>query len=116
MIFVTTAGKVGSAAARLIAQREVPVRVLVRQPEKAAALAQLAGKGAVTPLESGPKMACWATRPPSLASRSPKQRSERAVAQSWPPSIAKKRIPQYRRTNSSSSSVDSALSSPFNST
>ena len=40
MIFVTTAGKVGSAAARLIAQRELPVRVLVRQPEKAAALAQ----------------------------------------------------------------------------
>ena len=44
MIFVTTAGKVGSAAARLIAQRDVPVRVLVRHPEKvaekAAALAQ----------------------------------------------------------------------------
>jgi len=40
VILVTTAGKVGSAAARLIAQREVPVRVLVRHPEKAAALAQ----------------------------------------------------------------------------
>lgn len=40
MIFVTTAGKVGSAAARLIAQRDVPVRVLVRHPEKAVALAQ----------------------------------------------------------------------------
>lgn len=36
MIFVTTAGKVGSAAARLIAQRGVPVRVLVRHPEKVA--------------------------------------------------------------------------------
>ena len=36
MIFVTTAGKVGSAAARLIAQRDVPVRVLVRHPEKVA--------------------------------------------------------------------------------
>jgi len=35
VIFVTTAGKVGSAAARLIAQRDVPVRVLVRHPEKA---------------------------------------------------------------------------------
>ena len=34
MIFVTTAGKVGSAAARLIAQRDVAVRVLVRHPEK----------------------------------------------------------------------------------
>ena len=40
MIFITTAGKVGSAAARLIAQRDVPVRVLIRHPEKAAALAQ----------------------------------------------------------------------------
>ena len=36
MIFVTTAGKVGSAAARLIAWRDVPVRVLVRHPEKVA--------------------------------------------------------------------------------
>jgi uncharacterized protein YbjT (DUF2867 family) len=36
VIFVTTAGKVGSAAAHLIAQRDVPVRVLVRHPEKAA--------------------------------------------------------------------------------
>ncbi len=35
MILVTTAGKVGSVAARLIAQRDVPVRVLVRHPEKA---------------------------------------------------------------------------------
>jgi len=36
VIFVTTAGKVGSAAARLIAERGVPVRVLIRHPEKAA--------------------------------------------------------------------------------
>lgn len=40
MILVTTAGKVGSAAARLIAQRDVPVRVVVRHPEKVAPLAQ----------------------------------------------------------------------------
>ena len=40
MILVTTAGKVGSAAARLIAQQDVPVGVLVRHPEKAADLAQ----------------------------------------------------------------------------
>jgi uncharacterized protein YbjT (DUF2867 family) len=40
MIFIATAGKVGSEAARLIAQRGVPVRVLVRDPEKAAALGQ----------------------------------------------------------------------------
>ena len=36
MILITTAGKVGSAAARLIAQRDGPVRVLVRHPEKVA--------------------------------------------------------------------------------
>jgi len=40
MILVTTAGKVGSEAARLLAQRGVPVRVLVRDPAKATALAQ----------------------------------------------------------------------------
>ena len=40
MILVTTAGKVGSEAARLLAGRGVPVRVLVRDPAKAAALAQ----------------------------------------------------------------------------
>ena len=39
MILVTTAGKVGSEAARLLAEREVPVRVLVRDAEKAKALA-----------------------------------------------------------------------------
>lgn len=40
MILVTTAGKVGSDAARLLAEQEEPVRVLVRDPEKVAALAQ----------------------------------------------------------------------------
>jgi uncharacterized protein YbjT (DUF2867 family) len=40
MILITTGGKVGSAAGRLLAERGVPVRVLVRHPEKAAALAQ----------------------------------------------------------------------------
>jgi uncharacterized protein YbjT (DUF2867 family) len=39
MILVTTAGKVGSETARLLIQREVPVRVLVRDPSKAKALA-----------------------------------------------------------------------------
>ena len=39
MILVTTAGKVGTEAARLLAQREEPVRVLVRDPVKAEALA-----------------------------------------------------------------------------
>ena len=40
MILITTAGKVGAEAARLLAQREEPVRILVRDPEKATALAQ----------------------------------------------------------------------------
>ena len=40
MILVTTAGKVGTETARLLAQRGEPVRVLVRDPEKATALAQ----------------------------------------------------------------------------
>src|SRR5450755_3937428 len=39
MILVTTAGKVGSEAVRLLRQREVPVRVLVRDPVKAKVLA-----------------------------------------------------------------------------
>jgi uncharacterized protein YbjT (DUF2867 family) len=41
MILVTTAGKVGVEAARLLAERAEPVRLLVRNPEKATALAQL---------------------------------------------------------------------------
>jgi NAD(P)H-binding len=40
MILITTAGKVGSGAARLLAQQEEPVRVLVRDRQKAATLAQ----------------------------------------------------------------------------
>jgi len=34
MILVTTAGKVGAEASRMLAQRGAPVRVLVRNPEK----------------------------------------------------------------------------------
>jgi uncharacterized protein YbjT (DUF2867 family) len=37
MILVTTAGKVGAETARLLRERDVPVRVLVRDPDKAAA-------------------------------------------------------------------------------
>jgi uncharacterized protein YbjT (DUF2867 family) len=40
VILVTTAGKVGSEAVRLLRERDVPVRVLVRDPAKAAALAE----------------------------------------------------------------------------
>lgn len=39
MILVTTAGKVGSAAAQLLAQRGVPVRALARDQAKVGALA-----------------------------------------------------------------------------
>jgi uncharacterized protein YbjT (DUF2867 family) len=39
VILVTTAGKVGSEAVRLLRQRDVPVRVLVRDPAKVTALA-----------------------------------------------------------------------------
>ncbi|MFF5075554.1 NmrA family NAD(P)-binding protein [Actinoplanes sp. NPDC000266] len=40
MILVTTAGKVGAEAARLLAQEGTPARVLVRNPEKASTLAR----------------------------------------------------------------------------
>jgi uncharacterized protein YbjT (DUF2867 family) len=38
MILITTAGKVGTEATRLLAERDIPVRVLVRNHEKASAL------------------------------------------------------------------------------
>jgi uncharacterized protein YbjT (DUF2867 family) len=47
MILVTTAGKVGSETARLLIQREVPVRVLVRDPSKAKALADAGAEIAI---------------------------------------------------------------------
>jgi uncharacterized protein YbjT (DUF2867 family) len=40
LILVTTAGKIGAEASRLLAERGAPVRVLVRNPEKVSALAQ----------------------------------------------------------------------------
>src|SRR5882762_7872383 len=40
MILITTAGKIGAEASRLLAQRGAPIRVLVRNPEKVTALAQ----------------------------------------------------------------------------
>ena len=45
MILVTTAGKVGTETARLLRQQDVPVRVLVRDPDKATPRA-LAAAGA----------------------------------------------------------------------
>jgi len=52
MILVTTAGKVGSEAALLLRQREVPVRVLVRDPEKAKVLADVGAEIAVGDLDA----------------------------------------------------------------
>jgi hypothetical protein len=40
VIVVSTTGKVGSEAARLLAKRSLPVRVLAHHPEKAAAQAE----------------------------------------------------------------------------
>ena len=51
MILVTTAGKVGAEATRLLAEREIPVRVLVRDPEKAKALADAGAEVAVGDLD-----------------------------------------------------------------
>jgi uncharacterized protein YbjT (DUF2867 family) len=51
MILVTTAGKVGAEAARLLAARGEPVRVLVRHPEKATALAEAGAEVAQGDLE-----------------------------------------------------------------
>jgi uncharacterized protein YbjT (DUF2867 family) len=52
MILVTTAGKVGSEAVLLLRQREVPVRALVRNPEKAKALADAGAEIAVGDLDA----------------------------------------------------------------
>jgi uncharacterized protein YbjT (DUF2867 family) len=51
VILVTTAGQVGSEAARLLTQRQVPVRVLVRDPAKAKALADAGAEIAVGDLD-----------------------------------------------------------------
>ena len=51
MILITTAGKVGAETARLLAQRQEPVRVLVRDPAKATALAQAGAEVAEGDLE-----------------------------------------------------------------
>jgi uncharacterized protein YbjT (DUF2867 family) len=51
MILVTTAGKVGAAAARLLAVQETPVRVLTRDPGKVKALADAGAEIAVGDLD-----------------------------------------------------------------
>ena len=51
MILVTTAGKVGTEAALLLRQRELPVRVLVRDPGKAKTLADAGAEVAAGDLD-----------------------------------------------------------------
>jgi len=51
VILVTTAGKVGSQAVRLLIERQVPVRVLVRDADKAKALADAGAEILVGDLE-----------------------------------------------------------------
>jgi uncharacterized protein YbjT (DUF2867 family) len=51
LILVTTAGKVGSETVRLLRERDVPVRVLVRDPAKVAALAEAGAEIAKGDLE-----------------------------------------------------------------
>jgi uncharacterized protein YbjT (DUF2867 family) len=52
LILVTTAGTVGSEAARLLVERQVPVRVLVRDPKKVMALADAGVEIAVGDLDA----------------------------------------------------------------
>ena len=54
MILVTTAGKVGAEAVRLLRQHGVPVRALVRNPKKAEALAEMGAEIAEGDLEAPP--------------------------------------------------------------
>ena len=81
MMLVTTAGKVGSPAARLLAQRQVPVRVLVRDPEKARGLADAGVEIAVGDLddpESIDQAMAAMTMPPetsTIGREMPKNRS-----------------------------------------
>jgi uncharacterized protein YbjT (DUF2867 family) len=52
VILVTTAGKVGFETVRLLRQRELPVRVLVRDPQKAKALADAGAQIAIGDLDA----------------------------------------------------------------
>ena len=54
MILVTTAGKVGAETVRLLRQKALPVRVLVRDPEKVKSLAELGAELVVGNLDSLP--------------------------------------------------------------
>jgi uncharacterized protein YbjT (DUF2867 family) len=51
VILVTTAGKVGSETVRLLRQRDMPVRVLVRDPARAKTLAEAGVQAAVGDLD-----------------------------------------------------------------
>src|ERR1700730_13659696 len=56
MILVTTAGKVGFETVRLLRQKELPVCVLVRNPEKVKSLAEIGAEIVVGNLDSLPSI------------------------------------------------------------
>ncbi len=56
MILVTTAGKVGSETVRFLRQKELPVRVLVRDPKKGKSLAEIGAEIVVGNLDSLPSV------------------------------------------------------------
>ena len=56
MILVTTAGKVGSETVRVLRQKALPVRVLVRDPEKGKSLAEIGAEIVVGDLDSLPNI------------------------------------------------------------
>ena len=56
MILVTTAGKVGSETVRLLRQKELSVRVLVRDPQKVKSLAEIGAEIVVGDLDSLPSI------------------------------------------------------------
>ena len=56
MILVTTAGKVGSETVRFLRQKALPVRVLVRDPEKGKSLAEIGAEIVVGNLDSLPSI------------------------------------------------------------
>jgi uncharacterized protein YbjT (DUF2867 family) len=72
VILVTTAGKVGSEAVRLLRERNVPVRVLARDPAKVTALAEAGAEVAEGDLDA-PASVDDAMAVVSAASASPRR-------------------------------------------
>ena len=69
LILVTTAGKIGAEASRLLAGRGAQVRVLVRHPEKVTALAQAGVDVCKGDLEVPSTITYWPTGPEVLSAK-----------------------------------------------